>query len=261
MLWTRQLHHHTLQSIGCFASKLLRCHPNSLLSSPSSSAVSISKIFCCYSIASAVFNISNNSFRLTPVCRLLCTATSRNTLGVVEAFLSPQGTVPRTSHCERYHHHVHQTHPLCLTSSNTIRSASTTTIFGSMKDNMDDDKASAIHGQTFVSIEDAIAIHPSRSSTTNVVFVDGSWFLPTLGRNGKEEFLAGPRIEGARFLDIDDIASTSSNMNLPHMMPTYSLFSSWMDAMDITTDDHIVVYGSKQCPFVFKSLLEHPNIP
>jgi thiosulfate/3-mercaptopyruvate sulfurtransferase len=122
-----------------------------------------------------------------------------------------------------------------------------------MKDNMDDDKASAIHGQTFVSIEDAIAIHPSRSSTTNVVFVDGSWFLPTLGRNGKEEFLAGPRIEGARFLDIDDIASTSSNMNLPHMMPTYSLFSSWMDAMDITTDDHIVVYGSKQCPFVSRA--------
>ena len=81
-----------------------------------------------------------------------------------------------------------------------------------------------IHGKTFVSIEDAVAHHPSSSSPEKsdkkVVFIDGSWFLPSLGRNGKDEFLEGPRIEGSIFLDIDDVAtpvSSEGGQKLPHV--------------------------------------------
>ena len=93
-----------------------------------------------------------------------------------------------------------------------------------------------IHGKTFVSVEDAILIHPSSSSSSeksdnNVFFVDGSWFLPSLGRNGKEEFLEGPRIEGAVFLDIDDIAiptTSEGGQQLPHVSRKLILRSLFM---------------------------------
>ena len=57
----------------------------------------------------------------------------------------------------------------------------------------------------------------------NVVFLDGSWFLGT-DRNGRAEYEAGPRIQGARYFDIDDISSKAgSHLNpkgLPHMRPS-----------------------------------------
>ena len=78
--------------------------------------------------------------------------------------------------------------------------------------------------------------------------MDGSWFLKD--RNGREEFEAGPRIPGARFFDIDDIAAKGEALNpkgLPHMMPPKNLFAASMDAMDITNDDHLIVYATKGC--------------
>jgi thiosulfate/3-mercaptopyruvate sulfurtransferase len=96
-------------------------------------------------------------------------------------------------------------------------------------------------GQTMVSISDAIALHSS--SSANVKFVDGSWFL--MGRNGRQEFVDGPRIKGANYFDINDISSKESN--LPHMMPPKALFGAAMDAMGISNDDHIIVYGSQDC--------------
>jgi hypothetical protein len=98
-----------------------------------------------------------------------------------------------------------------------------------------------ILGKAVVSIPDAISLHES-SSAPNVKFIDGSWFL--MNRNGREEYLKGPRIKGAQFFDIDDIATTS---HLPHMMPPKQLFASAMDAMGISNTDHIVVYGSQNC--------------
>ena len=97
----------------------------------------------------------------------------------------------------------------------------------------------SIKGQLVVSVPDAISLH----SSDNVKFVDGSWFLTD--RNGRQEFQDGPRIAGASFFDIDDIADKTSN--LPHMMPTKELFSAAMDAMGIANDDHIIVHGSKDC--------------
>lgn len=92
-------------------------------------------------------------------------------------------------------------------------------------------------------MEDCLSLHGEKG----VVFVDGSWFLKD--RNGREEFEAGPRIPGAVFFDIDQVA-LPKDMNpkgLPHMMPPSNIFAAAMDAMDIKNDDHLIVYGSKGC--------------
>jgi 3-mercaptopyruvate sulfurtransferase SseA len=98
----------------------------------------------------------------------------------------------------------------------------------------------SFQGKTVVTIPDAMQAH----SSNNVKFVDGSWFLA--GRNARDEFVQGPRILGSRFFDIDDIATPPSN-NLMHMMPTKELFAAAMDSMGISNQDHIIVYGSKDC--------------
>jgi len=90
-----------------------------------------------------------------------------------------------------------------------------------------------------------------------VVFVDGSWFL--MDRNGREEFQTGPRIPGARFFDIDDVASKGPKLNpkdLPHMMPPADLFAASMDAMEITNDDHLILYATKGCMFIHRALFQ-----
>jgi 3-mercaptopyruvate sulfurtransferase SseA len=104
----------------------------------------------------------------------------------------------------------------------------------------------SFQGKTVVSIPDAIQAH----SSPNVKFVDGSWFLA--GRNARDEFEQGPRIWKSHYFDIDDIATPSSsdninNINLMHMMPTKELFAAAMDSMGISNQDHIIVYGSKDC--------------
>ncbi len=118
----------------------------------------------------------------------------------------------------------------------------------------------------FISISDAIA---SFESTT---FIDGSWHLAK-DRNAVTEYENGPRIKGAYYFNIDDVA-TKTNVelglnpkNLPHMMPQVSTFEKVMDAFNISTDistgintdistsssqksQKIVVYvGSSDCAF------------
>jgi hypothetical protein len=96
-------------------------------------------------------------------------------------------------------------------------------------------------GKTCVSVKDSLDAHGSAK------FLDGSWFLK--GRNGREEYEIGPRIEGAQYFDIDDIASKGdlNPKNLPHMMPPKQLFAATMDAMGVTNDDHIILHGTKGC--------------
>lgn len=101
---------------------------------------------------------------------------------------------------------------------------------------------SSLSGKTCVSVEESLDAHGSGTK-----FVDGSWFLK--GRNGREEFEVGPRIEGAQYFDINDIA-LKGDLNpkgLPHMMPTKELFAAAMDAMGISNEDHIILYGSRGC--------------
>ena len=74
----------------------------------------------------------------------------------------------------------------------------------------------------------------------NVKIVDGSWHLPTSGRNAEEEFLAA-HVPGAVYFNIDQCVSESE---LPHMLPTADGFADYAANLGISEKDHIVVYDS-----------------
>ncbi len=78
-------------------------------------------------------------------------------------------------------------------------------------------------------------------SEADVVIVDASWHMPATGRNGREEYLAA-HIPGARFLDIDAVADTSSA--LPHMLPTVEDFGRAMEELGVGRNDRIIVYDN-----------------
>jgi thiosulfate/3-mercaptopyruvate sulfurtransferase len=75
----------------------------------------------------------------------------------------------------------------------------------------------------------------------DLVPVDCSWFIPSLQRDPKAEFL-DRHIPGARFLDLDEVADRSSS--LPHMLPTAEQFGRAMEVLGIGSDDRIVVYDN-----------------
>ncbi|MBO6895736.1 MAG: 3-mercaptopyruvate sulfurtransferase [Shimia sp.] len=69
--------------------------------------------------------------------------------------------------------------------------------------------------------------------------LDASWYLPDMGRNGREEY-AETHIPGARFFDIDDISDGRSD--LPHMVPPVEKFMSRLRAMGVGDGHQVVVY-------------------
>ncbi|QIB32419.1 3-mercaptopyruvate sulfurtransferase [Ancylobacter pratisalsi] len=76
----------------------------------------------------------------------------------------------------------------------------------------------------------------------NLVIVDGSWHLPTAGRNAHEEYRQS-HIPGAVFFDLDAISDVSSP--LPHMLPSEILFSGAMESLGIGRLMKIVVYDTE----------------
>ncbi len=97
-------------------------------------------------------------------------------------------------------------------------------------------------------------------SSSKVVFVDGSWYhrpnpITNLPRNPTQDFISGPRLPAARYLDIDALATTyelfpdDNPMNLPHMMPPPTLFRLAMDAYNIRNKDHVVIYARRGALF------------
>lgn len=81
----------------------------------------------------------------------------------------------------------------------------------------------------------------ARLADPDVVVVDGSWHLPTLGRDGRKEYDAA-HIPGAVFFDIDAVADTANP--LPHMLPTAEVFAAAAGALGIDERQTIVVYDS-----------------
>ncbi|HEY8198040.1 MAG TPA: 3-mercaptopyruvate sulfurtransferase [Gemmatimonadales bacterium] len=74
--------------------------------------------------------------------------------------------------------------------------------------------------------------------------IDGSWYLPSSGRDAATEYTTG-HIPGAVFFDID--ATSDPATPLPHMLPTAERFAERMAALGLSDSDHIVVYdGSGQ---------------
>jgi thiosulfate/3-mercaptopyruvate sulfurtransferase len=69
--------------------------------------------------------------------------------------------------------------------------------------------------------------------------VDGSWYLPTSGRDARSEYLAG-HLPGAVFFELDAISDRASS--LPHMLPPARQFAEQVGALGIGDGDDVVVY-------------------
>ena len=70
-------------------------------------------------------------------------------------------------------------------------------------------------------------------------------------RIARQAFETGPRIAGSFFFDIDDVATPHDS--LIHMMPSPQLFGTVMDAMNITNESTVILYGQEQCPMVHRA--------
>src|SRR6188472_636633 len=69
--------------------------------------------------------------------------------------------------------------------------------------------------------------------------VDGSWYLPTSGRDARSDYLAG-HLPGAVFFDLDAISDRGSP--LPHMLPPPGQFAEQVGALGIGDRNEVIVY-------------------
>jgi thiosulfate/3-mercaptopyruvate sulfurtransferase len=79
----------------------------------------------------------------------------------------------------------------------------------------------------------------ARLGQSDVVVVDGSFYLPAMKRDAAAEYLAG-HIPGAVRFDIDEVADKS--IPLPHMLPSPEQFAQAVGRLGISDRDTIVVY-------------------
>lgn len=75
----------------------------------------------------------------------------------------------------------------------------------------------------------------------DVRVIDATSFLPTQGRNAREEYEAG-HIPGAVFFDIDDIKDAQNPV--PHMIPPPEVFSSKVRKLGLGDGSKIVCYDT-----------------
>jgi thiosulfate/3-mercaptopyruvate sulfurtransferase len=126
-----------------------------------------------------------------------------------------------------------------------------------------------LYGNTLVSVQTIASLNFEQQqqdavlgskSSSKVVFIDGSWYhrsdpITNLPRNPTQDFISGPRLPAARYLDIDALATTyelfpdDNPMKLPHMMPPPALFRLAMDAYNIRNEDHVVIYARRGALF------------
>jgi len=78
-----------------------------------------------------------------------------------------------------------------------------------------------------------------RLDSPDLVILDATFFLPTQGRNARDEYLHA-HIPGAHFFDIDVVADHTTN--LPHMLPMESDFSLAASQLGIEEFTTVVVY-------------------
>jgi thiosulfate/3-mercaptopyruvate sulfurtransferase len=115
----------------------------------------------------------------------------------------------------------------------------------------------ALLGKVRIPLATALECH----GQDDVLFVDGSWWMPnTHATSNRQDYERGPRIAGARLLDIDDVCSPAGSVDnpkcLPHMMPSPSTWARVMDAWNVTPHHHVVVYGQKGCGFVYRAFFQ-----
>ncbi|HJR51235.1 MAG TPA: 3-mercaptopyruvate sulfurtransferase [Gemmatimonadales bacterium] len=104
------------------------------------------------------------------------------------------------------------------------------------------DGQSLHHGSRYTMIETGlVSTHwlAQRLGNPSLRLVDGSWYLPTSGRDARAEYLAG-HLPGAVFFDLDAVSDRGSP--LPHMLPPARQFAEQVGALGIGDGDAVVVY-------------------
>lgn len=102
-----------------------------------------------------------------------------------------------------------------------------------------------------------------RKSQKNVTILDASWFVPSDNRNPKEEFLQR-HISGARFLDLNEFADKTSNID-SMLIRDEALISEKIGALGITEEHKIIFYdnsplhSSCRALWMFKVFGHNPN--
>lgn len=81
----------------------------------------------------------------------------------------------------------------------------------------------------------------SRIGATDLVVLDGSWYLPGSGRDPSREFTER-RIPGARFFDVDRCSDPDAP--LPHTIPTAEHFRACAERAGVSDSSAVVVYDA-----------------
>ncbi|KAJ7357127.1 Rhodanese-like domain-containing protein [Mycena albidolilacea] len=81
-----------------------------------------------------------------------------------------------------------------------------------------------------------------KSEAAKTVVLDSTWFMPNSTRVAATEFRQ-KRIPGARFLDLDQVASPHE-LGLKHMLPSEELFARTCEKFGIGRSSRVVVYDS-----------------
>jgi thiosulfate/3-mercaptopyruvate sulfurtransferase len=80
-----------------------------------------------------------------------------------------------------------------------------------------------------------------RLGAPDIVVLDTSYYIPTVKRDAKAEYLAG-HIPGAAHFDIEDVCDHSNP--LPHMMPSAEQFASAAGALGIANNSTVICYDA-----------------
>ncbi|KZT74824.1 Rhodanese-like protein [Daedalea quercina L-15889] len=95
----------------------------------------------------------------------------------------------------------------------------------------------------------------------SVSVLDASWHMPASPRNARREWLQ-MRIPGARFLDLDAVASEHP-LGLKHMMPSPEVFAHACENLGISPQSHVVIYdthgvfSSPRALYMFRAFGHH----
>lgn len=80
----------------------------------------------------------------------------------------------------------------------------------------------------------------------NIRVLDASWQLPSLKRDGKQEYVE-KHIPKASFFDIDDCSDKTSEFS--HTVPRQSHFEDYVGHLGICNNTHVVIYDNSETGF------------
>lgn len=90
-----------------------------------------------------------------------------------------------------------------------------------------------------------------------VSVLDASWHMPNVSRNARQEFVQ-KRIPGARYLDLDEVASPNE-LGLKHMMPSGEVFAGFC-GMCISRNIPSMVWSRRNAYSQQKMVLTPPRM-